>query len=170
MSETIAPDQAASQHSDGTPRSLPAGAYEDLDFAVLIQIAGRMIAQYVEAIGKEERLSAGHLSLLGMIYRKPNLIQNVYGSILAINDATLGRYVDKLEERGLVLRQRSEKDRRTVHLSLTEAGTDYILEVKARLAELRKEVQGRLTHGQIEQLQSNLITFLSAESPVAEES
>ncbi len=144
---------------------LPKGIYEAIDFAVLLQIAGRMIAQHVEAIGKEAGLSAGHLSVLGMVHRKPGLVQNVYGSILAINDATLGRYVDKLVDHGLVQRARSDEDRRTVRLTLTDAGLDYILTAKSRLAAIRQDIKRGLQDTDISQLEKNLITFLSAEGP-----
>lgn len=137
--------------------------YQDVDFSVLIQIAGRMIAQHVELIGKESGLSAGHLSVLGMILRKPGLVQNVYGTILAINDATLGRYVDKLEDHGLVLRGRCDGDRRTVRLTLTQPGQDYILTVKSRLAQVRSEVTCGLQEGDISLLQEKLVVFLSAQ-------
>ncbi|WP_083099111.1 MarR family winged helix-turn-helix transcriptional regulator [Pseudophaeobacter leonis] len=144
---------------------LPKGIYEEIDFAVLLQIAGRMIAQHVEAIGKEVGLSAGHLSVLGMVHRKPGLVQNVYGSILAINDATLGRYVDKLVDHGLLQRTRSDEDRRTVRLTLTDAGLDYILTAKSRLAAIRHDIKRGLQDTDISQLEKNLITFLSAEGP-----
>lgn len=143
----------------------PKGIYEDIDFAVLLQIAGRMIAQHVEAIGKESKLSAGHLSVLGMVHRCPRMAQNVYGSVLAVNDATLGRYVDKLEEHGLVQRERCDLDRRTVCLLLTDAGLEYILSVKARLAEQREEVTGGLPDGDIAQLQASLVTYLAGAGP-----
>jgi DNA-binding MarR family transcriptional regulator len=144
---------------------LPKAIYESIDFAVLLQIAGRMIAQHVEAIGKESGLSAGHLSVLGMVNRKPGLVQNVYGSILAVNDATLGRYVDKLVDHGLVKRARSDEDRRTVRLTLTDAGLDYTLTVKSRLAAIRQDMKRGLQDTDISQLEKSLITFLSAEGP-----
>lgn len=148
---------------------LPKGIYEDIDFTVLVQIAGRMIAQHVEAIGKETGLSAGHLSVLGMIHRKPGLVQSVYGAILAINDATLGRYVDKLEAQSLVLRERCDDDRRTVRLTLTEPGLSYTLAAKARLAEVRTEVTGGLGPSEISVLQENLVSFLAAHGPDLQE-
>ncbi len=148
---------------------LPKGIYEDIDFAVLVQIAGRMIAHHLEAIGKDSGLSAGHLSVLGMIHRKPGLVQSVYGTILAINDATLGRYVDKLEDRGLVLRERCDDDRRTVRLTLTEPGLAYIIETKTRLNEVRSEITGGLGFNDISILQENLVTFLTAHGPDLQE-
>lgn len=147
---------------------IPGGVYEDVDFAVLLQIAGRMIAQYVEAIGKETGLAAGHLSLLGMIHRKPGLVQNAYGGILAINTATLARYVDKLAKRGLLERERSETDRRTVHLRLTPEGREYIEDVAERLSSVREEMRARLPAAQIEELQDSLVAFLTAEGPSPE--
>ena len=154
---------------DEAETDLPRGIYEDIDFAVLVQIAGRMIAQYVEAIGKDLGLSAGHLSVLGMVRRKPGLVQNVYGSILAINDATLGRYVDKLAERGLLRRERCDEDRRTVCLTLTDEGMTFILEVKTRLSGVQDDITARLSAPEIAQLQANLVTFLSAEGPDLQE-
>ena len=148
---------------------LPKGIYEDIDFAVLVQIAGRMIAHHLEALGKDSGLSAGHLSVLGMIHRKPGLVQSVYGAILAINDATLGRYVDKLEDRGLVLRERCDDDRRTVRLTLTEPGLTFILQIKARLDERRSEITGGLGFADISELQENLVTFLTAHGPDLQE-
>ena len=148
---------------------LPKGIYEDLDFTVLVQIAGRMIAQHVEAIGKESALSAGHLSVLGMIHRKPGMVQSVYGAILAINDATLGRYVDKLEDHGLVLRERCDDDRRSVRLTLTDPGLTFIIAVKTRLAEIRSEVTGGLSPSDISVLQENLVAFLTAHGPDLQE-
>lgn len=150
-------------------KELPKGIYEDIDFAVLLQIAGRMIAQHVEAIGKESKLSAGHLSVLGMVHRKPGLIQNVYGSILAINDATLGRYVDKLSDHGLVQRERCENDRRTIRLVPTDEGTRYIIYVRSRLAEVRGEVTGDMTPGEINALQEKLVAYLAAAGPDVQE-
>lgn len=141
------------------------GIYKDIDFAVLLQIAGRRVAQHVEAIGKEARLAAGHLSVLGMVHRRPGLVQNVYGTILAINDATLGRYVDKLVEHGLVLRERCDEDRRTVRLNLTDAGLSYIQLVKSRLADVRGEITGGLAASEISQLQESLVAFLVGEEP-----
>ncbi|EAQ46157.1 hypothetical protein MED193_07179 [Roseobacter sp. MED193] len=148
---------------------LPKGIYEDIDFSVLTQIAGRMIAQHVEAIGKESGLSAGHLSVLGMVHRKPGLVQSVYGAILAINDATLGRYVDKLEDQGLVLRERCDDDRRTVRLTLTDPGLAYTIAAKKRLEDLRSEVTGGLSHADISVLQESLVTFLTAHGPDLQE-
>ena len=148
---------------------LPKGIYEDIDFSVLMQIAGRMIAQHVEVIGKETGLSAGHLSVLGMIHRKPGLVQSVYGAILAINDATLGRYVDKLENHGLVLRERCDDDRRTVRLTLTDPGLAYVSAVKTRLKEVRSELVSSLAQSDISLLQENLVTFLTAHGPDLQE-
>ncbi|MGR3758757.1 MarR family winged helix-turn-helix transcriptional regulator [Roseobacteraceae bacterium NS-SX3] len=147
---------------------IPAGVYDEIDFAVLLQIAGRMIAQHVEAIGRDFGLAAGHLSLLGMVHRKPGLVQNVYGEILAINDATLARYVDKLAARGLLRRERPETDRRTVRLDLTAEGREVVGEVIARLSGVREDFRARLSEAQVEQLHTHLVAFLTAEGTARE--
>lgn len=148
---------------------LPQGIYDDIEFSVLLQIAGRMIAQDVEAIGKEFGLSAGHLSVLGMISRKPHLAQGLYGAILAINDATLARYVEKLVALELVARERCENDRRAVRLQMTPAGETMVADVRGRLSAVRKSLDSRLNPKQVAELQANLVTFLSAEGPTLDE-
>lgn len=139
-----------------------AGLYDDIDFSVLLQIAGRMIAQHVEAIGKEVGQPAGHLSLLGMVHRKPGLSQNLYSEILAINDATLARYADRLVRDGLLVRQRDTADRRTVQLHLTESGEALVVDVKLQLEKVRGDIQKRLPRQRLKRMENDLIAFLSS--------
>ncbi len=142
--------------------------YQDIDFAVLLQIAGRMIGQYVEQVARDTGLSAGHLSLLGMVHRKPGLSQKTYSTILAIDDATLARYVQKLAQHGLLLREGSEDDGRIVLLRLSREGEAFIRDVLDRLSGVRAQLQARLPEAELKRLQDSLVAFLTAEGPASE--
>lgn len=142
-----------------------AGLYEDIDFAVLVQIAGRMMGQHVERIGRDLGYPAGHLTLLGMVQSKPDLVQNTYGEILAINDATLARYVDKLVRQGLVVRNKCKEDGRATRLRLSEDGEALVAQARAQLGGVRRTVEARLSAAQIRQLNTSLAQLLAAEGP-----
>jgi DNA-binding MarR family transcriptional regulator len=79
----------------------------DLRSRHLMQQAGLTGPQLLvlQALGRHTRMSAGDLA------REVNLSQGTVTSIL-----------DRLEKRGLILRLRSESDRRKVHVSLTGEG------------------------------------------------
>lgn len=47
---------------------------------------------------------------------------------VALSPATVTTIIDRLEKRGLVIRKRSETDKRKVHLSLSEAGYTLLQE------------------------------------------
>lgn len=112
---------------------------DNLSFGVLIQIAGRLATNEVEKLAQPAGLAAGHLVLLGMVERQPDMVLQQYSAILEINDSTLSRYAEKLVNLGYVERYRSSEDGRAVKMAVTEAGRrvvdearDYFEPIKAR--------------------------------------
>lgn len=136
--------------------------YAEVSLGVLLQVAGRMMTEQLETIAQECDLSAGHLSVLGMVCRFPGLGQNAYSEILAINDATLGRYVDRLVQRGMVDRRRSAQDRRAVRIYDTQAGRDCFTAVSGQLEGLRGEMRRMLPEGVPDQMIEQLRLFIAA--------
>jgi DNA-binding MarR family transcriptional regulator len=62
---------------------------------------------------------------------------------IAIDPAALTRSLNRLENKGLIHRERSQQDRRVVHLSLTDAGRDVAQHVPSVLADvLNGHLQG----------------------------
>ncbi len=68
------------------------------------------------------------------------------------------RMIDKLEERGLVHRERSTADRRTVFVGATEAGLALLERMAGPLRECHARQLGHLTPAELEQL----VTLLKA--------
>jgi len=86
---------------------------------VSMRVAGRILTGYLERHASAINLTAGQLSVLGMVARYPDFPQNAYSEILVLNVATLCRYALALEKEGYVTRTRSEVDSRQVRLNPT---------------------------------------------------
>ncbi|HEY2068427.1 MAG TPA: MarR family transcriptional regulator [Rhizomicrobium sp.] len=80
------------------------------------------------------------------------------------------RLVDQMEKRGLIVRRRSVKDRRVVHLEITAAGKALAKSLTPRLiAFWNKTLDGHFTHEELElliSLMTRMIGLIEAQ-PVA---
>jgi DNA-binding MarR family transcriptional regulator len=62
------------------------------------------------------------------------------------------RLLDKLEERGLVRRERPPHDRRTVLIAITDAGLDLLVEIAGPLQECHEKQLGHLSAADLKKL------------------
>lgn len=77
------------------------------------------------------------------------------------------RLVDRLEKAGLAKRERCSKDRRVVHVMITEQGLALLKTLDAPILELHKRQLGHLDRAEVEQLSGLLV---KARHPPAVES
>jgi MarR family transcriptional regulator, transcriptional regulator for hemolysin len=77
---------------------------------------------------------------LGIIHRKPGLTQAEVAAELELGAAAVGRLVDRLEDRGFVLRSQSPDDRRAYFLSLTPAAERLVDSLDGTAQILRDEL------------------------------
>jgi len=77
--------------------------------------------------------------------------------------------IDRLENQGLVARQRSEQDRRNVFVSATDKGSDLHRRVKPRVDAAYAELRGSLDASEWDELMQGLdrIASLQTETPAA---
>lgn len=68
------------------------------------------------------------------------LTQRELASLMAIENPTLVRLLDSLEEQGLIQRRLCQNDRRARRLHLTEAGESFMDDLNARARKLRDEM------------------------------
>ncbi|MDY6797951.1 MAG: transcriptional regulator SlyA [Pseudomonadota bacterium] len=68
------------------------------------------------------------------------LTQRELASLMAIENPTLVRLLDSLEEQNLVERRACPRDRRARRLHLTENGRNFMNELSARADQLREEM------------------------------
>lgn len=122
---------------------------------VLYQIA-QGIFFLLRKRGEAEGLSSTQLQTLLFLSNAHPIYSNI-GSIarkFSITPATTTRVVDALEQKGLVERVRSEEDRRTVTVRLTEAGRELVAkiseigtELKSLIKKAPEDKQGALLDG-----------------------
>lgn len=74
------------------------------------------------SIRRTAGITAPQLALLRAIFAHPNATVGELSRIICLSQSTVTIVLDRLEEEGLALRQRSETDRRKVYARLTEKG------------------------------------------------
>jgi DNA-binding MarR family transcriptional regulator len=102
------------------PVSYPRGIYERP--ALLLVKVGNQIVDRAEDALAEMGLSGRQYMLLAVLSGDDAASQLELAGLCALLPAQVVPLLDKLEERGLVVRTRSETDRRRYVVSLTEAG------------------------------------------------
>ena len=112
---------------------------EPLDLGLLPGLLGYQLRraqiaafQHFAATVGEAGITPGWFGLMVIVANNEGLSQTRLARALGIDGSTVVAMIDRLEENGWLRRQRSEVDRRSHALYLTEAGT----EVLARLAPL----------------------------------
>jgi DNA-binding MarR family transcriptional regulator len=79
-------------------------------------------------------ISPGQFGVLQIVSANPGTSQTALGNMVGIERSTVVGVIDKLEDRGLIRRQLSPRDRRTNALSLTDEGTAMLAELNQRVA------------------------------------
>ena len=74
------------------------------------------------------------------------------GARLVARDPDITRLMDRLEQRRLIVRDRSKEDRRIVTHRLTQAGSDLVNELQRPLEALNKQLTGGIKPGGLRQL------------------
>lgn len=122
------------------PPSAPADEAATLDLSALDDLAGyfvrmvqlRMFQLFHDRFG-EDRMSPGVFCALAVIGANPGVRAGALGDALMIRRSNMTKLVDALERRGLVKRTPSDIDRRSVELSLTDAGRALIKSIKPEI-------------------------------------
>lgn len=111
---------------------------ETFDFCVRIGATARAIAEDMDRVASDNGLAGGPASVLVAVLKSPEQTQVAYASSLVINDATLTRYIDRLEDLGLLERKRGRQDRRVVRLHLTVEGEKTARRLEAGYEQLSR--------------------------------
>lgn len=98
--------------------------YEEL--LVSLRQVIRAIDLYSKKLNKETGLTSSQLLVLQDIRQHEGTMVKDIANRITLSSATVTSILDRLEARGLVVRQRSENDRRRVGLFLTETGSAAI--------------------------------------------
>jgi MarR family transcriptional regulator, organic hydroperoxide resistance regulator len=124
--------------------------------SLCISAVARMHRQHAGALLHGLGLSAGQELLLMLLWDKEPRSQAELTRELAIEAPTTSKMLSRLERGGLIARKRSEADRRTVLVSLTEAGLALEGPVNAVWRTLEEDTVGALSPEE----QDNLLILL----------
>lgn len=80
-------------------------------------------------------LKPGRFAAMAVIHNNPGISQAALGRTIARDKSSVTPLIQELEQRGLVKRQRSRTDRRSVTLTLTAAGEGTLHRLEAHAAE-----------------------------------
>lgn len=86
------------------------------------------VAMFLEEIGHLD-LTPRQYAALNMIKEVPNIDQASLCNMIAMDKTTIVKVIDRLVEKGLITRTRSDTDRRTNWLAITDAGNETIKQV-----------------------------------------
>lgn len=95
-------------------------------------------------------------SVLSLLKANPNINQKRLSDAVNVSPPNLATLLDKLQERGLLLRQRSPLDRRSQTLVLTAAGLSMCSKAEKTASELEADATSTLTDAE----RAQLITLL----------
>ena len=93
----------------------------------------------------QDNLTLSQFAVLEALYHLGPLSQGQLGEKILKSNANLTTVVDTLEKKGLVVRERSETDRRKVSVHLTDSGETLIAKVFPRHAKVVSEELGFLS-------------------------
>ncbi|MET8676800.1 MarR family transcriptional regulator [Streptomyces sp. NPDC004647] len=93
----------------------PAEALVDLSHHVLHLFAD---------VGRSHKLSQQQVELVCAVVVRGSVGMTELGGVLHVEKSNLSNLVDRLEQRGLVLRSRDPADRRATQVTLTDDGLD----------------------------------------------
>lgn len=111
--------------AEATPGAVDLGALTQMT-GYALRRAQIWLFRDLKARFKSHDISLAQFSVLYVVDINPGLAQARIAEALAIERARLVLMLDRLEERGLLVRSRSKSDRRSHALHLTPAGRDLL--------------------------------------------
>lgn len=109
---------------DGTDRQIAA-----LNLFIKLMRASDSVAASINSFIAENGLSVSQFGVLESLYHLGPLNQTGIASKLLKTGGNITMVIDNLEKRGLVKRKRSKKDRRYIHVHITNEGSKLIKDI-----------------------------------------
>jgi len=102
----------------------------------LLKMSHNLLHDYAETIFRDEDISFMQWLMLRKLQERIARTCSDLSRQLRHDTGALTRTVDQLQERGYVVRERSEEDRRVVELHLTDKGRAKLIELNPRVIAL----------------------------------
>lgn len=135
--------------------SLPAPAGDEVDFGALPGYVGFNLRQaqtasfrHLGRVSRDLDLTPGQFSLLMLLESNPGASQKSISRAVGVDTSTLSPVLDALARRGLLVRRRVARDRRTYALSLAPAGRRALAAMRAHIESQERLMSGALGPGE----------------------
>jgi MarR family transcriptional regulator for hemolysin len=119
----------------------------------LLAVTGRLVRDRFDAVLGQHGASLTTWVVLRSAHREDALSQRELAQRMSIESPTLVAHLDRMEEEGLVVRRRDERDRRVVRVGLTPQGRRRHTELREVATKLDAELRALLLHDEIETLE-----------------
>jgi DNA-binding MarR family transcriptional regulator len=119
----------------------------------IVRTADALMQQLMDVL-KPHLLSATQYNVLRILRGagKPGASCKDIGSRLVARDPDITRLMDRLEQRGLVIRDRAKEDRRVVTHRLTAAGLDLVNVLDGPIETMHQKNLGHMRAGKLREL------------------
>jgi DNA-binding MarR family transcriptional regulator len=109
-------------------------------------------SNFMQAVGKPQKLRPVEFTILQLIRETPHISPTTLAKTLAMTTPSMTVWIDKLDKRKLLVRERSTKDGRGQKLVLTEEGTTLVDRALQVLLASEAALLGHLSVGEREML------------------
>lgn len=140
---------------------IPALMFAELDSLLgylLRRAQGAMHRDFMATVADFE-LTQKQAATLWLIHANPGVSQAEVSSALGMDRATMMAVIDRLEDRGFVIRKRSSVDRRRQDLYLTPSGQATLKKCKAKISEHEEKFRQLFTAAELTALLEALKKF-----------
>jgi DNA-binding MarR family transcriptional regulator len=155
----------ASQAAPGHDGDISLGPLSDIVGYHVAQAAVTTYGAFERHIGKPCGLRKVEFSLLMLLHANGPLSPKQLATTLTLTSPTLTLLLDRLQERGLLRRQRNPADGRSQHILLTDKGLRLARDSAAAAVPMERELQQRLTRAEHAMLIELLCRLAGRSSP-----
>ena len=111
---------------------------------------------YTKELNKKYRVSAPQLNSLVALSENGSLSPSQIARHIMVKSSTVTGVIDRLEQKGLVRRVRSSRDRRVITIELTDEGAQLARHAPPPIQQKIVDGLKKLSPGQQEQIEQNL--------------
>jgi DNA-binding MarR family transcriptional regulator len=116
----------------------------------------RSAKKHFQWVQERTGVSGAQLWALSEVHRHPGIRVTELARAMGVHQSTASNLIDPLERRGLVQRDRSSRDQRVVHLSLTRSGRETVARAPLPLEGVLPDALSSLGHADLVELQRRL--------------
>ncbi len=127
-----------------------------------LRIVYKAVQSHSKRVEKVCGLSSAKLWMLHEVAQNPGIRVSELAKLLSIHPSTCSNMLDKIEAGGLIYRDRSKTDQRTVHLFATESGRQLLTSAPSPPQGQLSSALEKLSEEQLATLETSLNDFIEA--------